>query len=164
MSGLDDLYQSVILDHDRSPRNFRELSGAQCREAEGYNPLCGDRFRVMLRVEDGVITDASFLGAGCAISKASASLMTEFLKGRGVADAERLFEDFRGLVAESRVTGRESREAVPAKLRVFEGVTKFPMRVKCATLAWHAMKKALGSHESRVVSHEGRGGLASRDS
>jgi nitrogen fixation NifU-like protein len=146
MSGLDDLYQSVILDHDRSPRNFRELSGAQCREAEGYNPLCGDRFRVMLRVEDGVITDASFLGAGCAISKASASLMTEFLKGRGVADAERLFEAFRGLVAESRDTSG-TREAVPAKLRVFEGVTKFPMRVKCATLAWHAMRKALSTEQ-----------------
>jgi nitrogen fixation NifU-like protein len=149
MSGLDDLYQSVILDHDRSPRNYRELAGSDCREAEGYNPLCGDRFRVMLRVQDGRIVDASFLGSGCAISKASASLMTEAIKGRTAAEAERLFDAFRGVVAETPAEGPEPRLPLPSRLRVFEGVTKFPMRVKCATLAWHAMRKALEQSPSR---------------
>ena len=138
---LDELYQSVIIDHDRSPRNFRVIEGAHCREAEGHNPLCGDRFKVMLKVEDGVVTDAGFQGAGCAISKASASLMTDALKGKTVAEANRLFERFH-----NELTARgEAEGELPAKLRVFKGVTAFPMRVKCATLAWHAMKKALES-------------------
>jgi nitrogen fixation NifU-like protein len=138
---LDELYQSVIFDHDRSPRNFRVIEGAHCREAEGHNPLCGDRFKVMLKVEDGVVTDAGFQGAGCAISKASASLMTDTLKGKTVAEANRLFERFHNeLTARGEAVGE-----LPAKLKVFKGVTAFPMRVKCATLAWHAMKKALES-------------------
>lgn len=138
---LDDLYQSVIFDHDRSPRNFRVIEGAHCREAEGHNPLCGDRFKVMLKVEDGVVTDAGFQGAGCAISKASASLMTDTLKGKTVEEANRLFERFH-----NELTARGEAEGdLPAKLKVFKGVTAFPMRVKCATLAWHAMKKALES-------------------
>jgi nitrogen fixation NifU-like protein len=138
---LDELYQSVIIDHDRSPRNFRVIEGAHCREAEGHNPLCGDRFKVMLKVEDGVVTDAGFQGAGCAISKASASLMTDALKGKTVAEANRLFERFH-----NELTARgEAEGELPAKLKVFKGVTAFPMRVKCATLAWHAMKKALES-------------------
>jgi len=138
---LDELYQSVIFDHDRSPRNFRVIEGAHCREAEGHNPLCGDRFKVMLKVEDGVVTDAGFQGAGCAISKASASLMTDALKGKTVAEANRLFERFH-----NELTARgEAEGELPAKLKVFKGVTAFPMRVKCATLAWHAMKKALES-------------------
>ena len=140
MTDLDELYQSVIIDHDRSPRNFRELSGDGCQEAEGYNPLCGDRFRVMLKVEDGVVSDVSFTGAGCAISKASASLMTETLRGRTVEDANRLFDAFHRGVTEP---DDDSTASLPNKLKVFRGVAAFPMRVKCATLAWHAMKKAL---------------------
>lgn len=138
MSDLDELYQSVILDHDRAPRNFRVIEGAHCREAEGHNPLCGDRFRVMLKVEDGVVTDAGFQGSGCAISKASASMMTDTLKGKTVEEANRLFERFHGAL-----TARGEESDLPPKLRVFRGVTAFPMRVKCATLAWHAMKEAL---------------------
>jgi nitrogen fixation protein NifU and related proteins len=138
MSGLDDLYQSVILDHDRSPRNFRALEGPDCRSAEGYNPLCGDRFTVVVRVADGVIVDTAFQGAGCAISKASASLMTETLKGRTVAEAERLFAGFTDGLTAGRVD-----ESLPRRLRAFDGVREYPMRVKCATLAWHAMKQAL---------------------
>ncbi|HSR16195.1 MAG TPA: SUF system NifU family Fe-S cluster assembly protein [Gemmatimonadales bacterium] len=138
MSDLDDLYQSVILDHDRRPRNFREIEG-ECQKAEGHNPLCGDRFTVMLKVENGVIADASFTGAGCAISKASASMMTETLKGKTVAEANRLFERF-----QEELTGAgAASDGLPGKLKVFQGVTAFPMRVKCATLAWHAMRKAL---------------------
>lgn len=139
MSDLDELYQSVILDHDRSPRNFRELPEATCRSAEGYNPLCGDRFRVMVAVENGRIADVSFTGAGCAISKASASMMTETLKGKTVEEAERLFAAFHGKLT----GGATGDERLPAKLEVFRGVTAFPMRVKCATLAWHAMRDAL---------------------
>ena len=138
MSDLDELYQSVILDHDRSPRNFREMTGEGFRSAEGYNPLCGDRVRVMVRVAEGRIADASFQGIGCAISKASASMMTEAVRGLPVAEAEQLFRTFHG-----DVTGTDRTEAMPRKLRVLRGVSAFPMRVKCATLAWHAMKQAL---------------------
>jgi nitrogen fixation NifU-like protein len=145
MSDLDELYQSVILDHDRRPRNFRVLEGAGVRWAEGHNPLCGDRFRVMLRLEHDLIADASFQGAGCAISKASASLMTEHLKGLPVAEAERLFERFHAALTDE-TAGRTER--LPAKLAVFRGVKRFPMRVKCATLPWHAMREALGNAEA----------------
>jgi len=144
MSDLDDLYQSVILDHDRAPRNFRVIEGAHCREAEGHNPLCGDRFRVMLKVENGVVTDAGFQGSGCAISKASASLMTDTLKGKTVKEANRIFERFH---QELTARGEESAGELPSKLKVFKGVAAFPMRVKCATLAWHAMKQALESEQ-----------------
>jgi nitrogen fixation NifU-like protein len=148
VSDLDELYQSVIIDHDRRPRNFRPLEGEGCRAAEGYNPLCGDRFKVMVQVDQGVIKDASFQGAGCAISKASASLMTENLKGKTVAEANALFDRFH-----QQLTGGNGAKAegLPAKLRVFQGVTAFPMRVKCATLAWHAMKKALEDGEQSAV-------------
>lgn len=138
MSDLDELYQSVIIEHDRRPRNFRELTGPH-RSAEGYNPLCGDRVKVMVSVEDGVITDLSFQGIGCAISKASASLMTETLRGKTVAEASRIFEGFREVLTESREPGAE----LPVKLNALRGVTRYPMRVKCATLAWHALKSAL---------------------
>lgn len=145
MSDLDELYQSVIIEHDRHPRNFRALEGPHL-EAEGYNPLCGDRVKVMVSVENGVITDLSFQGMGCAISKASASLMTETLKGRTVEEAADLFEEFRSEMTEAdRRAGGQAGGKLPAKLRVLQGVTKYPMRVKCATLAWHAMKQALDS-------------------
>jgi nitrogen fixation NifU-like protein len=146
MSDLDELYQSVIIEHDRRPRNFRELEGPH-RSAEGYNPLCGDRVKVMVSVENGVITDLSFQGMGCAISKASASLMTEILKGRSVEDAARISEDFRESLTGSREAGGGS-TAFPSKLNALRGVTKYPMRVKCATLAWHALRSALENSPS----------------
>ena len=139
MSDLDELYQSVILDHDRNPRNFRAIEGDR-REAEGYNPLCGDRVKVMAKVENGVVTDVSFQGSGCAISKASASLMTEAVRGKPVEEVERMFEEFREM-AGGRAGGQAG--SLPAKLNVLSGVRRFPMRVKCATLAWHALHKAL---------------------
>ena len=138
MSELRELYQSVILDHNKRPRNFGALEGAN-RAADGHNPLCGDRLRVELRVEDGVVADAAFTGEGCAISRASASLMTEAVKGRPVAEAESLFGAFHGLV-----TGRSGGSGDGlGKLAVFAGVREFPIRVKCATLAWHTLRAAL---------------------
>jgi nitrogen fixation NifU-like protein len=141
MNELRELYQEVILDHSRRPRNFRPMEGASHR-ADGHNPLCGDRATIYLRVEDGVVADASFEGAGCSISTASASMMTDAVRGLPVAEAMRLFERFHDLV-----TADPSRAAAAApelgKLAVFQGVHEFPVRVKCASLAWHTMKAAL---------------------
>jgi nitrogen fixation NifU-like protein len=137
MSDLDELYQSVILDHNRAPRNFRELAEAT-NHAEGRNPLCGDQFEVWLRLDGDVIADAAFQGQGCAISKASASMMTQAVKGKTVAEARELFDRFHEVV-----TGGGAPISLPAKLEVFRGVSAFPIRVKCATLSWHAMKQAL---------------------
>jgi len=139
MSELDELYQSVILDHNRAPRNFRKLPEAT-NHAEGRNPLCGDQFDIWLRLEGDVIADAAFQGQGCAISKASASMMTQAVKGKTVAEARALFEKFHEVV-----TGTVGAKALPSKLDVFRGVSAFPIRVKCATLSWHAMKQALES-------------------
>jgi len=136
MSDLDELYQSVILDHNRAPRNFRRLDDANAH-AEGRNPLCGDQFEVWARVEDDVIREVTFEGQGCAISKASASMMTQAITGKTVAEAEELFARFHGVL-----TGVESGK-LPSKLEVFKGVSAFPIRVKCATLSWHALKAAL---------------------
>ena len=136
---LGDLYQEVILDHNRQPRNFGALPGAN-RAAEGFNPLCGDRVTVELRMEDGVLKDVRFQGSGCAISKASASMMTESMKGRTEAAAEALFQQFHRLL-----TGEQAApdEGALGKLVVFSGVKEFPVRVKCATLAWHTLRSAL---------------------
>jgi len=139
---LDDLYQEVILDHNRKPRNFRVLDAA--RKAEGFNPLCGDRLTVYLRVADGVITDVGFQGSGCAISKASASLMTESIKGKSVADATRMLERFQKMV-----TSPEPVDDL-GKLKALAGVRQFPVRVKCATLAWHTLRAALESPDAVV--------------
>jgi nitrogen fixation protein NifU and related proteins len=147
MSDLDELYQSVIIEHDRHPRNFRVLEGPH-RQAEGYNPLCGDRVSVMVRVDGQRIADVSFTGTGCAISRASASLMTETLRGRTVEEATRLFDDFRELLT-SNESSATTPEGLPTKLRVFRGVVKYPMRVKCATLPWHAMKEALAGDRTQ---------------
>ena len=136
MNDLRDLYQEVILDHNRRPRNRGPLPGAN-RRAEGNNPLCGDRVTVYLEVEDGRILDVAFEGAGCAISTASASLMTEALKGRTVEEARGLFRGFHELLTQ----GKEGEDL--GKLAVFTGVREYPMRVKCATLAWHALMAAL---------------------
>jgi nitrogen fixation protein NifU and related proteins len=137
MSDLDELYQSLILDHNRAPRNFRKLEDATTH-AEGRNRDCGDLFDVWLKVEGDVITDATFQGQGCAISKASASMMTQAVKGKTVAEARSLFEKFHEVV-----TGTAGAAPLPSKLEVFRGVSAFPIRVKCATLSWHAMKQAL---------------------
>ncbi|MDN0083380.1 SUF system NifU family Fe-S cluster assembly protein [Crenobacter sp. SG2305] len=149
MSDLRELYQELIVDHYRHPHNFGPLDGAN-RRAEGVNPLCGDRLTLWLRVVDGVIEDARFEGVGCAISTASASLMTDALKGRTEEQAEALFTGFRALV-----TG--GADAVPAvalgKLEVLAGVREFPTRVKCATLAWHTLQAALHD-DGRPVSTE----------
>jgi nitrogen fixation protein NifU and related proteins len=136
---LRDLYQEVILDHSRRPRNFKPLPGAN-RSAEGYNPLCGDKETVSLKLEGDVVRDAAFQGAGCAISTASASMMTERVKGMTRKDAEALFEKFRALI-----TGAAQSAAGPPleKLEVFSGVREYPVRIKCATLPWHTMKAAL---------------------
>jgi nitrogen fixation NifU-like protein len=146
MTDLSELYQEVILDHNRRPRNFRVLENAT-HKAEGYNPLCGDRFNLFLRVEGDTITDATFQGAGCAISKASASLMTDMLKGRAVADARQLFERFHTMV--TTPPDREVEDL--GKLSVLAGVREFPTRVKCASLAWHTFKAALESAEKATT-------------
>ncbi len=140
MSDLRELYQEVILDHNRRPRNFHKLEGAN-RTAEGYNPLCGDQLTVYLRLEDGVIRDISFQGSGCAISKASASMMTAALKGKTAADAEGTFETFHKMVTADLSMTFDPLEV--GKLAAFAGVREFPVRVKCATLAWHTLHAAL---------------------
>jgi len=144
MSDLRDLYQETILDHNKRPRNFKKLEDAN-RSADGYNPLCGDKVKVYLRVEDGRVQDLSFEGSGCAISKASASVMTESLKGKSVQEVESIFKRFRDLVM-----GKAGEADDLGKLVVFSGVCEFPTRVKCATLAWHALQAALQEHKEAV--------------
>ncbi|HEY7317800.1 MAG TPA: SUF system NifU family Fe-S cluster assembly protein [Candidatus Binatia bacterium] len=141
MSELDELYQEVILDHNRSPRNYRVMANAN-RKAEGYNPLCGDHVTVYLNMEDGRIKDISFQGSGCAISKASASMMTAELKGKTEAQAKELFGNVhKMLTGESKENGRQ--DGGVGKLAILSGVCKFPARVKCASLAWHTVNSAL---------------------
>jgi nitrogen fixation NifU-like protein len=146
---LDDLYQQVILDHNKRPRNFGALEGA--RKAEGHNPLCGDRLTVFLRVDEGgVIRDVSFQGSGCAISKASASLMTESVKGKTLAEARALFERFHKMITSP------PDEPLPAnddlgKLNALVGVRQFPLRVKCASLAWHTLRAAADEKPTEVA-------------
>jgi nitrogen fixation NifU-like protein len=136
MSDLRELYQETIFDHYRRPRNYGRLNGAN-RTAEGYNPLCGDKVTLYLQVDEGVIRDARFEGAGCAIATASASLMTESIKGKREDEALRLLESIHGMVTTGAMSGDLG------KLEVLAGVHEFPLRVKCATLAWHTMKAAL---------------------
>jgi len=146
-SELDELYQEVILDHNRRPRNFRAIGAG--RRSEGYNPLCGDRITVYLDVEGGIIRDVSFQGSGCAISKASASLMTENVKGKTLEEAQALFERFQQMI-----TGpADSPAADLGKLTVLAGVRQFPVRVKCASLAWHTLRAAVDAADE-VVSTE----------
>ena len=140
MSDLRDLYQEVILDHSKRPRNFHAMPEAD-RKAEGYNPLCGDRETVYLELEGDVLKDVSFQGTGCAISTASASMMTESVKGRTRDEAEALFARFRDLITGSN--GEKSDAPELGKLAVFSGVREYPVRVKCATLPWHTLKAAL---------------------
>jgi nitrogen fixation protein NifU and related proteins len=145
MSDLRDLYQEVIFDHYKKPRNFHPLAGAN-RKAEGFNPLCGDQLTLYLKLRDGVIQDASFEGSGCAISTASASLLTESVKGKTEQEAEVLFQGFHNLVT------RDAAAPAPdlGKLEVLGGVREFPARVKCATLAWHTLHAALANQVETV--------------
>ncbi|MEJ2104747.1 MAG: SUF system NifU family Fe-S cluster assembly protein [Ignavibacteriaceae bacterium] len=145
---LRELYQQVILDHNKSPRNFRKMENAT-QHAEGYNPLCGDHIDIYLLIEDGVVKDVSFKGEGCAISKASASLMTAILKGKTKEEAEKLFEKFHDLVTGK--LGENPNTDELGKLTVFAGVQEFPVRVKCASLAWHTMMNALHNKEEKVT-------------
>jgi nitrogen fixation NifU-like protein len=149
-SHLQDLYQELILDHNRRPRNRGTLPDAT-HHAEGRNPLCGDKIAIYLQVDDGRVTEARFDGAGCAISTASASLMTESLKGKTVAEVRALFEDFRALVMGK--AGPSSAPAALGKLAALRGVCEYPVRVKCATLAWHTLLAAL-DQPGRPVSTE----------
>jgi nitrogen fixation protein NifU and related proteins len=148
MSDLRELYQEVILDHQKKPRNFRMLEGA--RHVEGFNPLCGDKLTVYVQLDGDVVRDVSFQGSGCAISTASASMMTETLKGKTRAQAEALFQSFHALL-----TGKTPPDdgSNLGKLEVFSGVREFPVRVKCATLAWHTFHAALEG-ENKTVSTE----------
>jgi nitrogen fixation NifU-like protein len=147
MSSVSELYQSLILDHNRAPRNYRPIPEAD-REAEGYNPLCGDQLKVWVKLDGDRIADVSFQGSGCAISKASASLMTMVVKGKTTAEASRMFESFHRMV-----TGQGGPvDDLPPKLAVFAGVREFPARVKCASLSWHALKAALEKPGTQQVS------------
>jgi nitrogen fixation NifU-like protein len=147
MSDLSDLYQEVILDHNRRPRNFGPLAGAT-RIANGHNPLCGDRLKLYLRLDGDRIADISFEGSGCAISKASASLMTDAVKGGTIGDALMLFDRFRQVV--TTPVDEPIDEASVGKLAVLAGVREFPARVKCASLAWHTLKAALEGADEPV--------------
>ena len=139
MSDLSQLYQEVILDHNKKPRNFGKLEDAN-RQADGFNPLCGDKIKLYLKVEDGIVKDIRFEGSGCAISTASASMMTASLKGKSVSEAEALFGKFHRMVTGHPDAGSGTDLG---KLAVFSGVSEFPVRVKCATLAWHTLHAAL---------------------
>ena len=141
---LQDLYQEVILDHNRRPRNFRAIEKG-CK-AEGFNPLCGDRVTVYLTVDDGVITDVSFQGSGCAISKASASLMTESVKGKTIEEVQALFDRFQRMITAPAETPIDNL----GKLMVLAGVRQFPVRVKCASLAWHTLRSAVDARDEVV--------------
>ncbi len=153
MSQLNDLYQEVILDHNKQPRNFHEMPDAD-RKLEGYNPLCGDRCTVFLKFDaDDKVADVSFIGSGCAISKASMSIMTTTVKGKTPQEVEKLFDQFHRMV-----TGKMTPEEIEAqgKLKIFAGVSEFPARVKCASLAWHTVKGALeGKAEPVSTEKEG---------
>jgi nitrogen fixation protein NifU and related proteins len=148
---LRDLYQEVILDHNRCPHHFHAMDDAT-RQADGFNPLCGDKVRVFLKLQGDVITDVSFEGSGCAISKASASMMTDAIVGRTVAEVEALFDRFHRMVTSEVDVPVDARTL--GKLAVFAGVREFPARVKCASLAWHTLQAALGA-PSAIVSTDG---------
>lgn len=149
MSELSDLYQEVILDHNKNPRNFREIATANFK-ADGNNPLCGDALRVYVEMEDDTVKDVAFKGSGCAISKASASMMTQIVKGKTKAEAEKIFDEFHRMVLGE--LDEENEENDLGKLKIFAGVREFPARVKCASLSWHTLSAAL--HGEQEVSTE----------
>ncbi len=145
MSELSDLYQEVILDHNKNPRNFREIATANFK-ADGNNPLCGDALRVYVEMEDDTVKDVAFKGSGCAISKASASMMTQIVKGKTKAEAEKMFDEFHRMVLGK--LDEEAEENSLGKLKIFSGVREFPARVKCASLSWHTLHAALTGEET----------------
>ena len=145
MSEIRELYQEMILDHNKSPRNFREMKDAT-REVNGFNPLCGDKLVVYLKVKDGAVEDVSFQGTGCAISQASASMMTETVKGKSEREAKKIFERFHMMLSGKSEADPEAL----GKLAVFHGVNEYPARVKCATLAWHTLKTALDGKDEET--------------
>ena len=147
MYDLRELYQEVVMDHNRRPRNFHKLEDAN-RTAEGFNPLCGDRISLYLSVDDEVISDVGFLANGCAISKASASMMTERIKGTPVSEAERVFDAFRHMVTRKPEEGYDA--DMLGDLEILSGVSDYPARIKCATLSWHALNSALNGQKQRV--------------
>ena len=146
MSDLRELYQQVILDHNKNPRNFREMADAD-KQVDGYNPLCGDHYTVFLKTDGDKIAEVSFTGSGCAISKASASVMSSTVKGKSREEAERLFDTFHRLVT-GDASGLSASDL--GRLAAFSGVSEFPARVKCATLAWHTLRSALEGRDDRV--------------
>jgi nitrogen fixation protein NifU and related proteins len=148
MSAIRELYQQVILDHNKSPRNYRAMKDAT-RAVEGYNPLCGDHYTIYLKLDNDVIRDISFEGAGCAISKASASVMSSELKGKTKAEAEKIFQEFHALVTGN--TPPEAELERLGRLAAFAGVSEFPARVKCASLPWHTMHTGLTSEDAKVT-------------
>ena len=148
MYDLHDLYQEVIMDHNRRPRNFRKPDDAN-RQAAGFNPLCGDQITLYLAVEDDMIADVGFQAVGCAISKASASIMTESVKGLSVKDAEKVFEEFH-----SMITQEDFDADVLGDAELLQGVSRYPARIKCAALSWHALNSALDDTEEKTVSTE----------
>ncbi len=147
MSDLRELYQQVILDHNKNPRNFREMADAT-RHVDGYNPLCGDHYTIYVKTEGENIAEVSFTGSGCAISKASASVMSSTVKGKSKEEAERLFDTFHRLVT-GDASGLSAADL--GRLAAFSGVSEFPARVKCATLAWHTLKSALEGRDEKVT-------------
>jgi len=147
MSDLRELYQQVILDHNKNPRNFHEMADAS-RKVEGYNPLCGDHYTIFVKFDDGTIRDVSFTGSGCAISKASASVMSSTVKGKTAEEAQSLFDTFHRLVT-GDMSGLSAADL--GRLAAFSGVSEFPARVKCATLAWHTLRTALDGQEDKVT-------------
>ncbi|HEY3119526.1 MAG TPA: SUF system NifU family Fe-S cluster assembly protein [Vicinamibacteria bacterium] len=149
MSELRELYQELILDHSKTPRNFREMPEATGK-AEGYNPLCGDRATVYLKLQGDALADVSFKGAGCSISTASASMMTEAVRGKTRAQAERIFERFHDLITSDPSAAARKVDPELGKLGVFSGVCEFPVRVKCAALPWHTLRAALSGEHTPV--------------
>jgi nitrogen fixation NifU-like protein len=147
MSDLRELYQQVILDHNKNPRNFHDMADATSR-VDGYNPLCGDHYTIFLKVDGQTIREVSFTGSGCAISKASASVMSSTVKGKSKEEAERLFETFHRLVT-GDASGLSAADL--GRLAAFSGVSEFPARVKCATLAWHTLRNALEGKDEKVT-------------
>lgn len=148
MSELSELYQQVILDHNKKPRNFHKIETANAR-AEGFNPLCGDQLTVYIQMDEGIVSDISFEGSGCAISKASASMMTQSLKGKSRAEAEALFQEFHRMVKGELDTEATANQL--GRLTIFAGVRDYPARVKCASLSWHTMIAALEGQETTTT-------------
>jgi nitrogen fixation NifU-like protein len=149
VSYLQDLYQEMVMDHNSRPRNFRKLDDAD-RSLEGYNPLCGDRFTLYLKVDDGVISDIGFQGSGCAISRASTSMMTESVKGKSRAEAGEIFEAFHQMITRDPGLDFDDPDDKLGDLEILSGVSEFPVRVKCAVLSWHTLQAALEGREESV--------------